>query len=776
MNNIASSTTLWQLLGKTDIVIPILQRDYAQGRSGYENLREKFLSSIFDALDQKQQLKLDFVYGSSDFSGRFNPLDGQQRLTTLWLIHWYLAFKLGKLLDESVVQRLLHFSYETRSSSTQFCHLIVRRGGELRQMDHENIADTIIRQTWIPSVWRQDPTVQAMLRMLSGETNGKIDGIEELFANLSTEKLLCYWNSLMLPAATCPLVFYQLDLENLGQSDDLYVKMNGRGKPLSDYENFKADLVKYMADNGWSRLLDPTDGIPILLDTKWTDFFWNYRHESIDLDDVLFGFINRYFLVRLMVSVPELKVEDKDLGSAPLDKTFKFLYSFTEDQDKRESYNQNGFGVYQSLFEVIGGFSSLYDLRIILNNISTFARSQLTDCVKYMYDDSESFEFVYTSGKDNLYKQTIPETIAFWAVCRFFLSPLTFCTPQNLRRWMRIVWNVCNYHVIDNTKSVPEIRSKSALRSSIIALDKSFKSTWDVYNTDYFEDYPQSVAESEQHVMQHILEEQEKIRKIVSGLYDGTLSYLQGRTWEDIIEELEHLSIFEGTIRALIYDDRGCANWSFFDTKYSHLYWYLNNNSSLNSVAFRNYLLQDFSIVQHYYWFPKGNKRDAFWRLILAYQKKNTHNWLLASPMDAAQLSEAAVPVGSYACKSIIQRNLLEESTHDSGMYLAYSWTHEHYVYIHHQTSWPYIIFNESRDRVLNDTIKLGLITLKDPIVRKNCGLFDARDVLFYYQGELYNWHARGTLYKQSHHEFQLKQPTSLSSFINSMIIFRLLS
>ena len=103
MNNIASTTTLWQLLGKTDIVVPILQRDYAQGRSGYENLREKFLSSILYALEHKQQLKLDFVYGSSDLSGRFNPLDGQQRLTTLWLVHWFLAFKLGKLLEENAI-------------------------------------------------------------------------------------------------------------------------------------------------------------------------------------------------------------------------------------------------------------------------------------------------------------------------------------------------------------------------------------------------------------------------------------------------------------------------------------------------------------------------------------------------------------------------------------------------------------------------------------------------------------------------------------------------
>ena len=32
----------------------------------------------------------------------------------------------------------------------------------------------------------------------------------------------------------------------LGLSDDLYIKMNARGKQLTDFENFKADLVGYI--------------------------------------------------------------------------------------------------------------------------------------------------------------------------------------------------------------------------------------------------------------------------------------------------------------------------------------------------------------------------------------------------------------------------------------------------------------------------------------------------------------------------------------------------
>lgn len=190
MNNIANTTTLWQLLGKCKVVIPILQRDYAQGRVGYESLREKFLLAISAALNGEKQLKLDFVYGSSDQECRFNPLDGQQRLTTLWLLHWYLAFRLGKLSEQSTIEHLSNFSYETRVSSTSFCQRIVKRGSEIVKGENENIAEAIIRQTWIPSVWRQDPTVQSMLRMLSGEHNGKIDGIEELFADKDNQTLL----------------------------------------------------------------------------------------------------------------------------------------------------------------------------------------------------------------------------------------------------------------------------------------------------------------------------------------------------------------------------------------------------------------------------------------------------------------------------------------------------------------------------------------------------------------------------------------------------------
>ena len=110
------ATSFWKFIGNYQIEIPIIQRDYAQGRLGKEYLRNNSLGNLKQALDYQlpeSALKLDFVYGSED-EGKLSPLDGQQRLTTLWLLHWYVALRAGKLEEASV--RLRNFTYETRKN------------------------------------------------------------------------------------------------------------------------------------------------------------------------------------------------------------------------------------------------------------------------------------------------------------------------------------------------------------------------------------------------------------------------------------------------------------------------------------------------------------------------------------------------------------------------------------------------------------------------------------------------------------------------------------
>jgi len=158
------------------IRIPMIQRDYAQGRPDEEEVREEFLSALESALtrpadDPALPLNLDFIYGSVEGQEdtRFSPLDGQQRLTTLFLLHWYLAWN-----DESweSFQALFRannhsrFSYSVRPSSNEFFDALVAYRPECQPTDVASVSGLITNQPWYFRSWRLDPTIQSALHML----------------------------------------------------------------------------------------------------------------------------------------------------------------------------------------------------------------------------------------------------------------------------------------------------------------------------------------------------------------------------------------------------------------------------------------------------------------------------------------------------------------------------------------------------------------------------------------------------------------------------------
>src|SRR4051812_47639624 len=78
--------------GTERIEIPLIQRDFAQGRTDVQTtrIRESFLDVLHQAATGGERAGLDFIYGEVT-DGTLRPLDGQQRLTTLFLLHWYVA-------------------------------------------------------------------------------------------------------------------------------------------------------------------------------------------------------------------------------------------------------------------------------------------------------------------------------------------------------------------------------------------------------------------------------------------------------------------------------------------------------------------------------------------------------------------------------------------------------------------------------------------------------------------------------------------------------------
>lgn len=243
------------------IEIPIIQRDYAQGRNVPEvnRIRKRFLTPLFNALTENKQLKLDFVYGDINEEKVLTPLDGQQRLTTLLLLHWYIARHEG--IEESKVEFLKRFSYKTRYSARTFCQYLVEYTPDFNLA---TLSEDITDQSWMPIDWKNDPTISAMLNML--------DDIHTMFKG--TEGL---WPLL---EQGC-IAFYFLSIKDMGLTDELYIKMNSRGKPLTEFEHFKAEWEGYMK----SIDTESAERISKKIDLLWTDILWPYKGDNNIIDD-----------------------------------------------------------------------------------------------------------------------------------------------------------------------------------------------------------------------------------------------------------------------------------------------------------------------------------------------------------------------------------------------------------------------------------------------------------------------------------------------------------
>lgn len=240
------------------IVIPKIQRDYAQGRKSndIQRVRERFLDSLYEAITKKP-ITLDFVYGDIK-NGVMIPLDGQQRLTTLFLIHWYAAKK--EHIPPEDYSFLKNFSYETRYSARDFCIDLLK----YEPFFEKKISEEIINQVWFPLNWKKEPTISSMLVM--------IDAINEKFKDIPN-----IWDRLKNGAIS----FYFLPIKDMGLTDEIYIRMNSRGKPLTQFEHFKAELERDL------RLIDDEIAKRIIrkIDLEWTELLWQYRGNDNIIDD-----------------------------------------------------------------------------------------------------------------------------------------------------------------------------------------------------------------------------------------------------------------------------------------------------------------------------------------------------------------------------------------------------------------------------------------------------------------------------------------------------------
>jgi len=272
------------------VLIPIVQRDYAQGRPGVGEVRGRFLDALHTALKRAEggaeALDLDFIYGyelraDDKRQGQFVPIDGQQRLTTLFLLHWYLALLDGAYSDFqswAAPKQRARFEYAVRSSSDEFLTGLAATDLDLDDLlapdpgGDNALSKTLRNEHWYYRSWERDPTVRACLTML--------DDIHAVF-----RESVGFYARLVGPKPA--ITFQFLDLDEFGLGDELYIKMNARGRPLTRFEVIKSELEKYA--RSLSGLPDVPRGdkklpmhkhLGIQFDTTWTHLLWRLLREE----------------------------------------------------------------------------------------------------------------------------------------------------------------------------------------------------------------------------------------------------------------------------------------------------------------------------------------------------------------------------------------------------------------------------------------------------------------------------------------------------------------
>lgn len=432
-NNLRTLETLFtESIGDNNlkkIIIPKIQRSYAQGRKEEVQVREGILQELFSTLKEGKDIELNFIYGSLKENGNYELLDGQQRITTLFLLHLYVYLQEKGALPSWFKNCL---TYETRNSSRDFIEELC----ELDKLTGEEYmlpSDYIKNQKWYSNAFHLDPSIEAMLIML--------DTIDKYYKEIG----------ISIADKLEHIRFYALNLNDFNLTEELYIKMNARGLPLTPFENFKADLVGYYKpakdapEEEFKSWLD----FATKLDTEWIDIFWNKKSSDREVDNQYFRFF--YRVATLLTVIFGQKDTTADKMSA--NSEFDFFRQKSESQtDDKARYL--GFKDYSILFEALGKNKSREILSLLL-------------------DTFKSYPTIFEEAKAAWGEQIIPfadlknysqkNAVVFAGIVLYILTqePALDEKSEDFKHWIRVVWNIVENTDINGV--VPQVGTIRAL-------------------------------------------------------------------------------------------------------------------------------------------------------------------------------------------------------------------------------------------------------------------------------------------------------------------------
>ncbi|MBD5220692.1 MAG: DUF262 domain-containing protein [Bacteroidales bacterium] len=292
--------TLGELFsGTRRIIIPDLQRDYCWGNKpdGKESksLVEGFVDTLLEQFKEHPygKLSLGLLYGYECPSDYVQLCDGQQRITTLFLLLGMLNRWAG---DDSFRHYLMsdfefydddhepYLQYSIRESSLYFMSDLVYRffthgsGESLENVKAIYDSATGESCAWFYGEYATDPSIMSMLRCLES-----IERMKDTILEGGNDKI-----ERLMEFLADRLTFIYYDMENRANGEETFVVINTTGEPLSATENLKPLVINAeinQADKGSYNVNGKTLSTAMAWE-EMENYFWkNRRQDKFDTSD-----------------------------------------------------------------------------------------------------------------------------------------------------------------------------------------------------------------------------------------------------------------------------------------------------------------------------------------------------------------------------------------------------------------------------------------------------------------------------------------------------------
>ena len=515
-----------------DVIIPKIQRLYVQGRLDKrgEKCLSGFASALVNSVITSSPMLLDFVYGI-DVNGRskaiFYPLDGQQRLTTLLLLSWLCGFSSPNW----------KFRYESRRTTEVFIKGLLKscpppmikpsnydslkKEAKEKKKDYPSLCkDYICSLAWFQSSWLSDPGICGMIEMMDSLYDKLLDKQGKSVVNMESIVFLLNY----------------LDVSKYSY-DHIFLKMNSRGRELTEWDNVNAILDEYLPTSlreYWPEKIQ-----------QWYELMWNKTPSTSSKDTDKINRVDSQMLGVVELALDCYDYRNKCTNTYELSKWFQ------------DANNKNNI---EKFYKTCGIFFSALELDATKDNL-TFLIPSWTLSQKPRIPDFSCKE------KD--------------VVSKFYQPLLAYYASVKSRdvNWMRIVWNLVENIDIERQsfkQALRLIEELSVNKDSIlaylgnVAID-NIKSCYRKAEMQLQEEIDKSCQ-----IVNHSESCPPDWNVDICGEWIG---------WQPLIIAAERKRCFAGAIRFLFHDENFEINWNSFFTKWNHANEYFDSKGIKDEYA-----------------------------------------------------------------------------------------------------------------------------------------------------------------------------------------------